>query len=79
MDEVGIVGCAICCIMCVHSLQGDENTIEMCPTSSVAVCIIQLYDCMIANKDPHHTNLTFINTLGEFCLSGFNDNAFHEN
>ena len=37
----GIVSCAIHCIMHVHSPQGDQITIRMCPNN-----IIQLYYCM---------------------------------
>ena len=36
----------------VHSPQGDEIAIEMCPKTSVAMFIIQLYDSMIVKHDP---------------------------
>ena len=51
VDEVGIVGCAIHCIMSMqkNSPQGDEIAIRMCPKASVTMCviIIPLYDCLI--------------------------------
>ena len=37
VDEVGIVGWAIHCIMWLHSPQGDEIAKEMCPNTSVCV------------------------------------------
>ena len=39
-------------------LQGDESAIEikMGPITNVAICIIELYDSMIANKGPHDPN-----------------------
>ena len=41
---------AIRCGEWVHSPQGDETAIGMCQQASVAMCIMQFYDCMIANK-----------------------------
>ena len=46
-------------IMHVHSPQGDEIAVGLCPKASVAMYIIQLHDCMIANKGPHDPSLTF--------------------
>ena len=37
----------------MHSPQPNEVAIWMCPKASVAMCINQLNDYMIANKDPH--------------------------
>ena len=45
--------------MHMNSAQGDEITIGVCPTSSVAIGIIQVYDCMIKNIGPHDSSLTF--------------------
>ena len=59
VHTVGIVGCAIRSIMQMHSPQGDEITTGVFPTSSVAMCIIQLYDCMIKNIGPHDSSFTF--------------------
>ena len=53
VDEVGIVSCAIHCIMHVRSPLGDTIAIGMCSYASVAVChnsIVCLHDCIFANK-----------------------------
>ena len=47
--------------MFLHSSQGDEIAIGICPKTSLATyIIIQLYDCMLTNKCPREPNLTFI-------------------
>ena len=61
MDEVSTTGYAICCGMHMHSPQGDDIAIAMCPKTTLAVWLITFYDCMIANKSQNDPNLTKIN------------------
>ena len=66
VDQVGIVSCAIHCIMHVHSPNGDIIITGMYLKTSIAMCIIDMYDDMIASKgqyDPNHYKLCYRKTV----------------
>ena len=48
--------------------QGNEIAIGMCPNPSVAICIIQLYECKQGSHDPKHFTYLFLDSHGGLSL-----------